>query len=95
MGGVCIPIKLDLLLAKLEGRQIDGHNHSATWCFRKVDCMAKSRFYQCRNRFYQCKKKRFDYCEIKTWKSIQIWRLNLENTISLGVLWENDEQFFK
>ena len=57
MGGVCIPIKLDLLLAKLEGRQIDGHNHSATWCFRKVDCMAKSRFYQCRNRFYQCKKK--------------------------------------
>ena len=28
-------------------------------------------------------------------KSIQIWRLNLENTISLGVLWENSEQFFK
>ena len=47
MGGVCIPIKVDLLLAKLEGRQIDGHNHSAAW-FRKVDCMAKSRFYQCR-----------------------------------------------
>ena len=27
------------------------------------------------------------------WKSIQIWHLNLENTISLGVLWENSEQF--
>ena len=46
MGGVCIPIKVDLLLAKLEGRQIDEHNHSTTWCSRKVDCMAKSRFYQ-------------------------------------------------
>ena len=34
----------------------------------------------------------FDYCEIQTWKSIQIWLLNLENTISLGVLWENSEQ---
>ena len=33
-------------------------------------------------------KNRFDYYEIQTWKSIQIWRLNLENTISLGVLWE-------
>ena len=48
MGGVCIPIKVDLLLAKLEVRQIDGHNHSATWSSRKVDCMAKNRFYQCR-----------------------------------------------
>ena len=28
-------------------------------------------------------KYRFDYCEIQTWKSIQIWRLNLENTISM------------
>ena len=56
MGGVCIPVKVDLLLAKHEGRQIDGHNHSATWCSRKVDCMAKSRFYQCRNIFYQCRK---------------------------------------
>ena len=37
----------------------------------------------------------FDYCEIQTWISIQIWLLNLENTISLGVLWENNEQFFK
>ena len=37
----------------------------------------------------------FDYCEIQTWKKIQIWRLNLENTILLGVLWENSEQFFK
>ena len=40
-------------------------------------------------------KNRFDYCEIQTWKSIQIWRLDLEKTISLGVLWENSEQFFK
>ena len=48
MGGVCIPIKVDLLLAMLEARQIDGHNHSATWCSRKVDYMAKSRFYQCK-----------------------------------------------
>ena len=37
----------------------------------------------------------FDYCEIQIWKSIQVWHLNLENTISLGVLWENSEQFFK
>ena len=28
-------------------------------------------------------------------KSIQIWLLNLENTISGGVLWENSENFFK
>ena len=48
MGGVCIPIKVDLLLAMLEARQIDGHNHSVAWCSRKVDYMAKSRFYQCR-----------------------------------------------
>ena len=34
-----------------------------------------------------------DYCEIQTWKSIQIWHLDLENMISLGVLWENSEQF--
>ena len=26
-------------------------------------------------------------------KNIQIWHLNLVNTISLGVLWENNEQF--
>ena len=31
-------------------------------------------------------KNRYDYCEIQTWKSIQIWLLNLENTILLGVL---------
>ena len=39
--------------------------------------------------------KRFDYCETQVWKNIQIWRLNLENKISLDVLWENREQFFK
>ena len=31
-------------------------------------------------------KKRFDYCEIQTRKSIQIWRLDLGKMISLGVL---------
>ena len=40
-------------------------------------------------------KNKFNYCEIYTWKNIQIWLLNLENMISLGVLWENSEQFFK
>ena len=40
-------------------------------------------------------KNRFNYCEIQTWKSIQIWLLNLENTISLGVLWENDKKFMQ
>ena len=39
-------------------------------------------------------KNRFDHCEIQTWKNIQIWCLNLENTISLGVLWENWVIFF-
>ena len=38
---------------------------------------------------------KFDYCEIQTWKSIQIWRLDLEKMISLGVLWENSKRFFK
>ena len=37
-------------------------------------------------------KNRFDYCEIQTRKSIQIWHLNLENTILLGFLCENSEQ---
>ena len=27
---ICIPIKVDLFLAKPEGKQIDRHNHSAT-----------------------------------------------------------------
>ena len=31
-------------------------------------------------------KNRFDYYEIQTCKSIKIWRLDFENTISLGVL---------
>ena len=48
MGGVCIPMKEDLFHAKPEGRQTDRQYHSATWCSRKVDCMAKSRFYQCK-----------------------------------------------
>ena len=30
-------------------------------------------------------KNRFDYCEIQTWKSIEIWCLDLGKTISLGV----------
>ena len=37
-------------------------------------------------------KNRFNYCEIETWKTIQILSLNLEITISLGVLWENSEE---
>ena len=37
-------------------------------------------------------KNRFDYCEFQTRKSIQIWCINIETTISLGVLWENREQ---
>ena len=37
-------------------------------------------------------KNKFDYCEIQTWKSIQIWHLDLEKTISLAILWENSEQ---
>ena len=37
-------------------------------------------------------KNKFNYYEIQTWKSIQIWHLDLEKTISLGVLWENSEQ---
>ena len=37
-------------------------------------------------------KNKFDYCEIQTWKNIQIWHIDLEKTISLGVLWENSEQ---
>ena len=40
-------------------------------------------------------KNRFDHCKIQTWKSIQIWCLDLEKTISLGVLWENSDRFFK
>ena len=31
-------------------------------------------------------KNKFDYCEIETLKSIQIWPLDLEKTISLGIL---------
>ena len=46
-------------------------------------------------RILSMQKNRFDYCEIQTWKSIQIWRLDLEKMISLGVLWEDSEQFFK
>ena len=36
-----------------------------------------------------------DYSETQLWKSTQILCLNLENKISLGVLWEKNEQFFK
>ena len=40
-------------------------------------------------------KRRFDCCEIQTWKTILIWHLNLEDLISLSDLRENSEQFFK
>ena len=39
-------------------------------------------------------KNKFVHFEIQTWKSIKICLLKLENKISLGVLWENGEQFF-
>ena len=38
-------------------------------------------------------KNRFDYCEIQTWKSIQIWHLDLEKSISLGFLSKTVDEF--
>ena len=40
-------------------------------------------------------KNRFDYCEIQTWKSIQIWCLDLEKTISLGIYKKIVNNFLK
>ena len=60
-----------------------------------VNMMCRGKILLMLKQILSMQKNIFDYCEIQTWKSIQIWRLNLENTISLGVLWENSEQFFK
>ena len=57
-------------------------------------CILKASFINVETHFINVEN-RFDYCEIQTWKNIQIWLLNLENMISLSVLWENGEQFFK
>ena len=54
--------------------------------------MQRANFVNVENDFSNAEK-RSDYCETQIWKSIQILCLNLENKISLGVLWENSEQF--
>ena len=56
-----------------------------------VKMIGRVQFLLMQKQILSIQKSIFDYCEIQTWKSIQIWRLNLENTISLGVLWENSE----
>ena len=63
------------------------------WIYSKRD-VQRENFINVETDFINAEKYIY-YCEIQTWKSIQIWCLNLENTISLGVLWENNEQFFK
>ena len=60
-----------------------------------VNMMCREKILLMQKHILSMQKNIFDYYEIETWKSIQIWRLNLENMISLGVLWENSEQFFK
>ena len=60
-----------------------------------VNMMCREKYLLMKKQILLMQKNIFDYSEIQTWKSIQIWRLNLENMISLGVLWENNEQFFK
>ena len=60
-----------------------------------VNMMGRVQILLMQKHILSMKKNRFDYCKIQTWKSIQIWLLNLENTISIGVLWENSEQFLK
>ena len=63
------------------------------WIYNKHD-VQRANFINVETDFSNAEK-RSDYCETQIWKSIQIWCLNLENKISLGVLWENIEQFFK
>ena len=63
------------------------------WIYSKYD-MQRENFINVETDFINAEK----YIQLlwnSNMKSIQIWRLNLENTISLGVLWENSEQFFK
>ena len=51
-----------------------------------VNMMCREQILLMQKQILSMQKNRFDYCEIQTRKSIQIWRLNLENMISLGVL---------
>ena len=82
-------------------KQFLWENSEQFYLMQKTDFMnAISRFeytvnMMCRVQILLMQKNRFDYCEIQTWKSIQIGRVHLEKTISLGVLWENSERFFK
>ena len=60
-----------------------------------VNMMCRKLLLLVQKQFSSMQKNRFNYCEIQPRKSIQIWHINLENTISLGVLFENMEQLFK
>ena len=51
-----------------------------------VNMMCKEQILLMQKQILPMQKNRFDYCEIQTLKSIQIWCLNLKNMISLGVL---------
>ena len=57
-----------------------------------VNMMYKEQILLMKKQILSMQKKRFDYCEImkkqtdSAFKSIQIWFLNLENTIARGVL---------
>ena len=51
-----------------------------------VNMMCREKILLMQKQILSMQKNIFDYCEIQTQKSIQIWHLNLENTISLGVL---------
>ena len=79
------------VLIKAKNRFFEYSKH--IWIYSKYD-VQRENFINVETDFINAKNI-FDYCEIQTWKSIQIWRLNLDNTISLGVLWENRDQFFK
>ena len=51
-----------------------------------VNMMCREQILLMQKQILSMQENRFYYCEIQTRKNIQIWRLNLENTISLGVL---------
>ena len=51
-----------------------------------VNMMCREQILLMQKHILSMQKNRFDYCEIQIRKSIQIWRLDLENKISLGVL---------
>ena len=50
-----------------------------------VNMMCREKILLMQKQILSMQKNRFYYCEIQPRKNIQIWRLNLENTISLGV----------